>query len=390
MKILHLGKYYDPAVGGIETFLRNLVPEQIRLGNDVRVLVHNEKKGRKSFLEKKDEVSVYRCRCFGQLVYAPVSPEYPYFLTNVLKEFKPDVLHIHLPNISPYWLLCSRTARKIPWIVHWHSDVVPSAIDKRVSFAYTFYQILEKRLLDHASYIIPTSKRYLKASQPLLKYRDKCRIVPLGLKIKDAEQVPSKDISSIWSKNGKYFRILCIGRLTYYKGYEILIDAISTLKQVNVDVKIIGDGDKKKELEKKIVSSNVTDSVTLCGKINDKELERALVGCDCLCLPSVERTEAFGVVLLEAMAMSKPVIASDIEGSGVGWVVQHKKTGLLVEPRNAYALAETITNLSTDRQLQKELGKNGFHRVKSCFTVEKIASEIQQVYKGIPLKQQRD
>ncbi len=390
MKILHLGKYYDPAVGGIETFLRDLVHEQIRSGNDVRVLVHNEKKGEKSFLEKKDEVPVYRCRCFGQLVYAPVSPEYPYFLAKVLNEFQPDVLHIHLPNISPYWLLVSRTAQKIPWIIHWHSDVVASAIDRRLSFAYTFYKILEKRLLDHAMYIIPTSERYLKASQPLLQYRDKCRVIPLGLKVKDAERTPCEDIRSIWNKSEKYFRILCIGRLTYYKGYEILIDAISELKQVHVDVKIIGDGDKKKELEKKIICNNVIDSVTLCGILNDRELEKALAECDCLCLSSVERTEAFGVVLLEAMAVSKPVIASDIEGSGVGWVVQHGKTGLLFEPRNAYALAETIANLSVNRQLRKELGQNGRHRVESCFTVERIASEIQQVYDGISIKKQRD
>ncbi len=389
MKILHLGKFYEPAVGGMESFLRDLVSEQRRMGNDVRVLVHNENRREKSCFEKKRGVPVYRCRCLGQLIYAPISPGYPFFLRKILKKFRPDLLHIHLPNISPYWLLLSKTARKIPWVIHWHSDVVPSAIDKRLTLAYTFYQFFEKKLVHHASCVISTSMRYLKASKPLLKYRDKCKVIPLGLKLKNTQQRQYGDIRSIWRKKEKYFRILCIGRLTYYKGYELLIDSISKLSKVPVDVKIVGEGEKRKALEREIAHNNLTDAVTLCGRLDDEELEKTLAGCDCLCMPSIERTEAFGVVLLEAMSMSKPIIAPDIEGSGVGWVVQHEKTGLLFEPGNAYALADAIITLSSDKKRQIELGNNGYNRVKQQFTIEKIAAEIQQSYDDIILKQQR-
>src|SRR5699024_5451513 len=96
-------------------------------------------------------------------------------------EFKPDLLHLHLPNTSAFWAMAIPAARKIPWIVHWHADVVASRHDSKLALAYPLYRPFEQRFLKVASAIIATSPPYLESSSALAHWRDKCQVIPLGL-----------------------------------------------------------------------------------------------------------------------------------------------------------------------------------------------------------------
>ena len=191
MRVLHIGKYYPPFAGGIEHFLADLLPALTQRGIASAAVVHDEQRGRPGQApDPSDSPAIYRAPCHGQLLYAPLSPAFPAWLRRAIREFRPDLLHLHMPNTSAFWALMMPSARKLPWIVHWHADVVASTIDRRLALAYQFYRPLEQRLLAASKAIIATSAPYLDASAALRPWRERCRVIPLGL---DPSRFPAPD-----------------------------------------------------------------------------------------------------------------------------------------------------------------------------------------------------
>jgi rhamnosyl/mannosyltransferase len=177
------------------------------------------------------------------------------------------------------------------------------------------------------------------------------------------------------------FKVLTIGRLTYYKGHENLIRAAANLPSVKVI--IVGDGERSRQLHELIDSLQARDKIILAGGLPQHELNALLAACDCFCLPSIERTEAFGLVLLEAMRFGKPIVASDIPGSGVGFVVQNGKTGRLVPVGDGEILAQTLNQLAMDRSHAEKLGMAGKNRFEKHFHIQNIARTIKEIYTGL-------
>ena len=106
MRILHIGKYYPPVAGGMERFLADLVEAQRAAGHDVAVLVHDDRANP----GVGDPPWLMRCPVWIRLLFAPVSPAFPLWLRRAIKRQRPDVIHIHMPNVSAFWalLLASR------------------------------------------------------------------------------------------------------------------------------------------------------------------------------------------------------------------------------------------------------------------------------------------
>ena len=171
-KVLHIGKYYPPFMGGIENFMQILLAEQVKQGCIVKTIVHNHQPPSPLYknsleIEIIDDVEIIRVPTYGRLLFSPVSPLFPYYLQQTIKSFQPDILHIHMPNTSAFWLLLNTLAKQIPWVIHWHSDVVASEHDKLLAIAYPFYKPFETALLKTAKAIITTSPDYLGLSKPL-------------------------------------------------------------------------------------------------------------------------------------------------------------------------------------------------------------------------------
>lgn len=124
MKVLHIGKYFPPFSGGIENFMGELLPLLVSSGNQIHALVHNHKSTLRVKTEEHQQVKVIRVPSYGRLLYTPVSPGFLYYLQREISTFQPDIIHIHMPNPSAFWLLLLPSAQRIPWIIHWHSDVV--------------------------------------------------------------------------------------------------------------------------------------------------------------------------------------------------------------------------------------------------------------------------
>jgi glycosyltransferase involved in cell wall biosynthesis len=379
-RVLHIGKYYPPFAGGMENFLGDLLPALVRRGVAVGALVHRDHETHP--IVECTEPKIYRAPSHGRLMYAPVSPEFPIWLHRAIYEFEPDVLHIHLPNTSAFWVLASPSARRLPWVLHWHSDVVPSRLDRRLIWAYRIYRMLERRLLALSHVVIATSAAYLESSIALREWRNKCHVIPLGL---DPERLPDPKpadmawANSLWGPN--HVRILAAGRFTYYKGYEVLVAAARHVPGSRL--LIVGAGDRLDKLRALVASLKLEQIVTLLGAQTPERLNALLATCDCLCLPSVERTEAFGLVLLEAMKFAKPIVASNIPGSGIGWVIQENQNGLLVAPSDPGALAASLRILGADANLRERLGRNGAQRLHSHFHIDLVARSLANLYETV-------
>lgn len=383
MRVLHVGKYYPPFAGGMEHFLADLLPALQAQGVTSAALVHHERPGRRGqWPASVDPLPIYRAPCFGRLLYAPLSPAFPFWLNRILREFRPDLLHLHLPNTSAFWVMASTAARRLPWVVHWHADVVASLIDRRLALAYRLYRPLEQRLLAASQAIIATSPPYLDASAALAPWRERCHVIPLGLdpsRIPDPDPAAQARAAALWGEAG--FRVLAIGRLTYYKGHEVLIRAAAALPASRV--LIVGTGDRRERLATLVKSMDLGDRVVLPGFQPDTDLNALLASCDVLCLPSLERTEAFGLVLLEAMRFGKPVVVSDIAGSGTGWVVREAGHGLLTPIGDSRALAAALGELQRDPTRRNVLGRFGVSALQEQFGIEPVAAAVATLYRRL-------
>ena len=122
--------------------------------------------------------------------------------------------------------------------------------------------------------------------------------------------------------------------------------------------------------------------VEFLGTVDDKMKDTLLHACDLLILPSIYRSEAFGLVLLEAMACGKPVISTEL-GTGTSFVNLHGETGLVVPPKDSDELAKAINSLLEDRGLREKYGQAGKKRVQTYFTIEKMVNRIVEIYEEI-------
>jgi len=375
MKVLHVGKFFYPYHGGMENFLTDLAISQRAEGIEATVLAHHHNPLKWSGKEAVDGIEVSRIFSFGQLVYAPVAPTFGYHALRLLHRLKPDIVHLHMPNLSAFWIQLLDQER--PIVVQWQSDVVPSKVDRRLSFFYPFYRVFEKELLDRAQAILVSSANYLLASEVLQAHKHKCSIVPLGINQHRIYRPDREEMLRIKAAFNK-FLVLSVGRFTYYKGFEFLIDA--ALEVPEACFVIVGEGPLRKKMASKIDRAGLTGRVFLPGSLPDKQLHTLMAACDLFCLPSIERTEAFGIVLLEAMAFSKPLITTDIAGSGVNWVNLAEKTGLVVRASDSAALAEGIKYLIDNEQARAKMGEAAHERLNDLFDIKKVAGRILDLY----------
>lgn len=380
LRILHVGKYYPPYRGGMEVFLDDLLNEQRRQGIDAHALVHGDPL-------PDDPPWVVRVPVQFNLSYAPIALGFRSALNRAIDRIQPDVLHLHMPNNSALWALTLPGARKVPWVVHWHSDVVVSNIKWSVALAYMAYRPFEQALLERTQQIFATSPPYLQASAALKPWQDKCEVVPLGIDLRAmVPSVPEATDGRLparlqWREDTQ-FKLLSIGRLTYYKGFETLIRAVGGLP--GVELLIAGDGELREELQALIDRQQPAGGpprVRLLGGVDEAEKHALLEACDLFCLASRERTEAFGVVLLEAMQHARACIVTDLPGSGMPWVVAQAQAGLHVPFEDIAAWRSSIVRLQHNIDLRHRLAQSGARSLRRLFSIVPCTETITRYYR---------
>lgn len=317
-RVLHIGKYFPPHRGGMETVLRDQMNIQTRdEGLEVAAIVHSSER---RFLDKIEIAEGgYRVRHSARwltVVFTPIAPFFWLSIVLELRKLKPDEIIIHMPNPSAFWLLLFPFTPRRRLSLLWHSDVLPSRHSLGLRSLYWIYKPLERLLLKRAHLIIATSPPYLEFSQPLLEFSEKCVVNPLRL---DKHRIPIelRTAPQPKKKQGEGVRVLSVGRLTYYKSFDTVIKAVANIP--NAHLRIVGDGELYEDLSKLICTLNLQARVKLLGNVDDETLWQQYVWCDLHCLASCERTEAFGLSVTEAALFKRPSVVSEIEGSGLAW-----------------------------------------------------------------------
>jgi glycosyltransferase involved in cell wall biosynthesis len=368
MRILQIGKFYPPVRGGIEAVTFELAEGLNQAGLPTDVLCANT-----SALTHQEQATagyqVIRAGSLGSLLSTSVSPMLALTTRRLVSRY--DLVHVHMPNpMAALALLLARPRARV--VVHWHSDVV----QQRISMP--LYEPLQRWMLQRADAIIATSQRYLEASEALLPWREKTHVIPIGV-TDQLGRVQAHRVADVRQRfNGKRL-VFALGRMIYYKGFEVLIEAACQLPD-DVVVMIGGEGHLLDELSRLRTQYGVQDKVVLLGHIDEADVQNYFAACDVFCLPSTARSEAFGLVMIEAMAMGKPVVSADIAGSGVPWVNDIGVTGLGVPTRSPQRLAWALLQLLDDADLRLRLGAAARRRFLQEFRAQGMIDKTVALY----------
>ena len=386
MRVTMLNKYYPPHLGGIEFHMRDLAAELAARGHGVRAIVANE--GPETVRETIDGVEVTRLRRAFAYASTPVALGMKSAIAaEAARADAPDLFHLHFPY--PWgefsWLTSGggrgalsgwRPRHDVPAVLTYHSDIV------RQKVLGALYAPVLHRVLDRVDLVIASSPNMVEHSPELSRIADKCRVVPFGIHVENFVATPERTARAaelrecMAPSRGERPIVLFVGRLIYYKGADVLVRAMA---DVDADLVMIGRGPLRDELEALAASSGIAGRLAFVEPVDDEDLAAWYHAADVFCLPSVARSEAFGLVQLEAHAAGTPVVSTTLS-TGVPFVNEHGTTGLTVPPGDVAALADALATLVGDEALRSRLGRQAAERALGHFTIARMVEQTLEVY----------
>lgn len=284
-----------------------------------------------------------------------------------------DVIHYHFP--WPFAdLLHLLVQPKTPAVMTYHSDIV------RQRWLGRAYAPLMSRMLDAMSAVVATSPAYALTSPVLsdASLKDRVRVIPLGI---EEASYPHDGDAGVLRRLGlgeaePFF--LFIGVLRYYKGLHTLVQAAAS---VNARIVIAGSGPEGVALQAQVRKLGLAN-VVFAGQVTDTEKVTLLKSCYSLVLPSHLRSEAFGMVLVEAAMFGKPMISCEI-GTGTSFVNADGETGLVVQPENPSELAGAMNRLMEDKDLAERFGQAARLRYEQMFSGEALGKAYAALYQEV-------
>lgn len=366
MRVLQVGKFYPPHKGGIETVIES-ISESLAAYADVEVLVANDRP--RTVRERVGDIPVTRAASFGSMAATSLCPTFSGWMRSLCG----DINHLHESNpLATIAYLTARPRGKL--IVSFHSEIV------RQRRLMKGYEPFRRRLLQRAARILVATPDHFLHSPSLAPFREKCAVVPFGIDVDRFSEAPNLSIRA--EQLRRRFEppiVLFVGRLVYYKGVDVLI---RSMEGVPATLLIAGDGPMRLRWRRMAREGPSGDRIHFLGEVATEELPSLYHASDVLVLPSINSSEAFGVVQLEAMAAGKPVISTRLN-SGVAWVNQHERTGLIVEPGDAEELARAIRHLVEHPELRRSMGSAGLNRVRSEFDRRLMGARLMSIYREV-------
>ncbi|MFA5128361.1 MAG: glycosyltransferase family 4 protein [Patescibacteria group bacterium] len=377
MKIAIISPVFPPYRGGIGTAAYTEARELARRGHDVSVFVPRRPGGQGHELKEK-----FKLFCPGPFLRYGNAAFLPQ-LRWKLKNF--DVIHLHYPFFGGaevvYKLKVKSEKLKVgtKLVITYHHDVVGSGWLGKIFRWHT--KNLMPKILGRADKIIVSSLDYAKNSnvkEILEKNPEKFVEVPFGV---DTEKfAPAEAKQDLFKKFNLFATrtILFVGgldRAHYFKGLEVLIKARAEV--ANAKILVVGDGDLRPHYEKMVEELNLKDQVIFAGSVTAKDLPDYYNLADVVVLPSLDQSEAFGIVLIEAAACGKSIIASNLPG--VRSVVQYGVNGFTFPPGNAKELAEKINYFLDNPAAAKDFGKHGREIVLEKYDLKKVGERLESV-----------
>jgi len=375
LKVLHFGRYYSQFFGGTERHVGSLLDclqHRIQVTNVVASEVcRNE-------IVRRGRYEIHKIASVGTVAGTTFCPTMPFYVRDLHAREHFDIIHLHFPDPMSH-LAYSFLPKGPKLVISWHSDII------RQKKLLALYQPFLNHVVAKADAIIAATPKHFTSSTQMNACRDqqrkhvvhygvdlgrfeKCGRIDLGVK-RLKEKFPNKRI------------IFSLGRHVYYKGYEYLIRSARLLPSDTI-LLLGGCGPKTIELQQLSAKLGLTNKVIFLGRIPDEELPYYYHGCEIFCMPSVEPSEAFGLVQMEAMACGKPIVCCELN-NGVTYLNRSTQTGLVVPPRNSEALAAALNELLADDAKRSEYGREACARVRREFTLEQMTEGTLAVYRSI-------
>lgn len=378
MRVLQLGKFY-PIRGGVEKVMWDLTAHLPAAGVPCDMLCAMlpedvPDKPHESYARSTQEAlvlelpgggRVFCVKALAKKAATMLSPAMVRWLRRHAGEY--DIIHIHHPDpMAALSLRLSGYKGKV--VLHWHSDILSQKL------LLALYRPLQSWLLGRADRIVGTTPVYVRESPWLQDYQKKCTFVPIGI-----TGMPKADGTELRKRYPCEVMVLSVGRLVPYKGYRYLVEAAALLPD---DWKVVigGSGPLQEELQGQITSLGLEGKVIMPGYLADNQLPAWFAACDVFVLGSIMKTEAFGIVQIEAMSCGKPVVTTRIPGSGTSWVNAEGESGLTVAPEDAPALAAALQEAAARRE---QLGEGARNRFLRLFTTEKMIEKIKEIYEEL-------
>jgi glycosyltransferase involved in cell wall biosynthesis len=365
LKVLHVGKFYPPVRGGMETVLAALCEGAAGRWH-VRAVVAQQ--GRGTSRERVHGVEVVRVGTLARALSVSLSPG----LARELWREPVDCVVLHEPNPPAGVLLALR--RPAPRLVVWHhSDIV------RPAWANATYGRVQRALYRRADCVI-VSAPALAVTEAVGSAR-RVEVVPYGIALDPllAAAPPSNGLLAAALARLPRPRVLFVGRLVYYKGLDVLLDATAG---DGASVVIAGDGPLEDALRARAAALGSSGRIEFLSGLDDEAIRQLYRECDVFVLPSTERTEAFGLVQLEAMASGLPVVSTSLP-TGVPWVNEHEVTGLVVPPSDAPALGASLRRLLDAPALRAALGEAGRRRAVERFAQSRMVDRFVEIVESV-------
>ena len=371
MKVLHVYRTYFPdPPGGLQEAIRQIALSTQSFGVQTQILTLSPQPEPRTL--SRPEGLVHRSTSYA----APASCDLGGI--DVFREFErlvseSDVVHYHFP--WPFADVLHFLMRpKIPAVLTYHSDIVRQ---KTLGVVYT---PLMRWMLGQMSAIVATSPTYARTSPVLSDQRHFGRVSSIPLGIVEENDPINSDMGVFdrlgLKQNEPYF--LFVGVLRYYKGLHFLVEAA---KQVGARIVLAGSGPEAAALKSKATELGVSN-VIFAGQVTDSEKVALFRHCRGVVLPSNVRSEAFGMVLIEAGKYGRPMISCEV-GSGTSYANLHGETGFVVPPGNPEALADAMNLLLSDQALCSRLGKAARDRYVNFFSGEALGRSYSMLYQDV-------
>jgi len=366
MRVLQLGKFY-PIRGGVEKVMWELTRGLSGRGIDCDMLCAE--------LGIKD-LHIIEMNPHGRVICVPslakkagtmIAPKMIGWLRHHKDEY--DIVHIHHPDpmaCLALWL----SGFKGRVIVHWHSDIVSQ------KFFLFFYRPFQSWMLRRCDTVIGTSPVYLEGSRTLDRFRAKTTSVPIGI---DAMQPDPEAVKRFRARYPGKRIVMSLGRLIPYKGYDHLVGAMRYLPEDYILV-LAGAGPQKNQLEQLAKEHDTEKRIIFTGYIEDEDVPTLFGSCDVFVLSSIMKTEAFGIVQLEAFSCGRPVVATKIPESGVSWVNEDGVSGINVPVADDRAIAAAVETICGTKETWNKYSEGAKQRYGRLFRYGDMIEKIKNIY----------
>ncbi|MBT4723171.1 glycosyltransferase family 4 protein [Candidatus Falkowbacteria bacterium] len=377
MKIAHIVCQLPPTIGGLGNSAHHFARKIAEKGQDITVFTLSSKNI--DFASDKN----YKVKALGSLIQFKLAAVLPQLLWK-LRKF--DIVHLHYPFFGSNFLVSLVKlfrGKEVKFILHYHQDVNFQGI--KIILEWIPRKLFLGIILRLADKVVVSSFDYIMASNInnfYQKHKEKFVEIPFGVNETFLPRENDKELLNKYSIKESDKVIMFVGGLGqnhYFKGVDDLIKSFEYLKDDNLKLLIVGDGnlrDRYKALAKEL---KIENRVIFAGYVDDEQLSNHYNLADILVLPSTEKNEAFGIVLIEAMAHGKPVIASDLPG--VRQVVAKGNNGFLVKQNSPEDIAKKIQDLLKPDNYSY-YSKNALNSVKNYYNWDIIVDKLLDIYKG--------